>query len=109
MKLKKACQNNPAWVSKSAANLCNCCIMGMLDKDNLKGPMTILLLLRQKICDLMLDGVKMDPLPIAAGKGTGKGNGKGKGKGKGKTQSTRVGEGETEEEITWEVTWENNV
>ena len=54
---------NTKWVNASPSNLCNCCVMGMLSKEQLKGPMMIVLLLRSKICNLMLSGANMTPLP----------------------------------------------
>lgn len=62
LKLMVACKNQE-WVQKSPANLCNCCIMGMMDPKNMKGPMILVLLLREKICELALEGKKMTALP----------------------------------------------
>jgi len=61
-RLRQACLNTK-WVNASPSNLCNCCVMGMLSKEQLKGPMMIVLLLRSKICNLMLSGANMTPLP----------------------------------------------
>lgn len=60
-RLRQACLNRK-WVNKSPSNLCNCCVMGMLSKEQLKGPMIVVLLLRSKICNLMI-GSDMTPLP----------------------------------------------